>query len=149
MFFRREKPRTPTFQERLDALANSGFHIDPEPGGVTRQVRVSRDGCAAVVAEAPGGATEVRGRAGLLANGEIAALVDAGFQKFFLAPGGRRKPALAQELKAIHAFQEDLREALGLKSLYNESLGTVSNLYQYDRVEDRDRGVPPRPWDVR
>ena len=59
----------------------------------------------------------------------------------------QRKPALAEELKAIHDFEEDLREALGMKSLYNESLGTVSTFYQYDRVKDRDRGVPKRAWE--
>jgi hypothetical protein len=148
MFFRREKPRATTFEERLDALRRAGFHVDPEPGGTGRQVRVSRDGCAAVVAEGPEGSAEVRSRAGLLVNGDIAALVDAGFQKFFLTHNGLRKPALAPELRAIHGFQEDLREALGLKSLYNESMGTVSDLYQYDRVEDRDRGVPQRAWEI-
>jgi hypothetical protein len=80
-------------------------------------------------------------------NTGIAKLVDGGFQKFFLAPDGSRKPALASELKGIHEFQEDLREALGLESLYNESLGTVSTQYLYDRVQDRDRGVPKRPWE--
>jgi len=79
--------------------------------------------------------------------GGIGKLVDGGFQKFFLVPDGRKKPALASELKAIHAFEEDLREALGLVSLYNESLGTVSTQYLYDRVKDRDRGVPKRPWE--
>jgi hypothetical protein len=54
---------------------------------------------------------------------------------------------VASDLKLIHNFQEDLREALGLTSLYNESLGTVSNQYLYDRVVDRDRGVPVRPWE--
>ena len=54
---------------------------------------------------------------------------------------------LAEELKGVHEFQEDLREALGLESLYNESLGTVSTQYLYDRVKDRDRGAPKRPWE--
>ena len=80
-------------------------------------------------------------------TGGIAQLIDGGFQKFFLAPDGSKKPALASELKGIHAFQEDLREALGLESLYNESLGTVSTQYLYDRVKDRDRGVPKRAWE--
>jgi hypothetical protein len=31
--------------------------------------------------------------------------------------------------------------------LYNESLGTVSTFYLYDRVQDRDRGVPKRAWE--
>ena len=48
----------------------------------------------------------------------------------------------------MHAFQEDLREALGLVSLYNESLGTVSNQYIYDRVEERDCAEPKEPWEI-
>ena len=58
------------------------------------------------------------------------------------------KPALAEELKEIQKFQEDLREALNLTSLYNESLGTVSNLYIYDRVEGRDSGKHDKPWEI-
>ena len=77
---------------------------------------------------------------------EIGTLTDGGFQKFFTTPGGKRKPAHADELKEIHNFQEDLREALGLTTLYNESLGTVSNLYLYDRVEGRDKGKHDKPW---
>ena len=73
--------------------------------------------------------------------------MDGGYQKFFLTPSGIRKPALAEDLKALHDFEEDLKEALGQTSLYNESLGTVSTLYQYDRVQDRDRGVPKRIWE--
>ncbi len=72
--------------------------------------------------------------------------MDGGFQ-FFLTADGKRKPALASELKALHEFEEDLREALGMKSLYNQSLGTVSTEYLYDRVQDRDKGVPKRPWE--
>ena len=39
----------------------------------------------------------------------------------------------------------------GLPSLYNESLGTVSESYHYDRVQDRDKPAaarPKRPWEV-
>jgi hypothetical protein len=73
-------------------------------------------------------------------------LVDAGYQKFFETPSQKRLPAQASHLKAIHAFDEDLREALGIKSLYNESLGTRNDLHMYDRVEGRDH-PRPRPWD--
>ena len=47
-------------------------------------------------------------------------------------------PALASQLQALHAFDEDLREALGLTSLYNVSLGTTADEHLYDRLEDRD-----------
>ena len=47
-------------------------------------------------------------------------------------PSGKVKPALASELKALHDFEEDLKEGLGLETLYNEALGTVSTYYLYD-----------------
>ncbi len=56
-------------------------------------------------------------------------------------------PATADDLNALHNFEEDLKEALGQKSHYNESLGTVYTFYQYDRVKDRDHGVPKRAWE--
>jgi hypothetical protein len=143
MFFRREPTREITFESRLEALRKAGFTVKPVDG----RVMVSRDCYAAVLEDVPGGLPRVVERAGILMDGGIAKLVDGGFQKFFLAPGGGKKPALAPELKGIHEFQEDLREALGLESLYNESLGTVSTQYLYDRVKDRDKGVPKRPWE--
>jgi len=51
-------------------------------------------------------------RAGWMVGGEIAALIDEGYQKFWRA-GGRDVPAQAQQLQALHEFEEDLREALG------------------------------------
>jgi hypothetical protein len=143
MFFRRQRPKQFTFQERLDAAKASGFNVSDTGNG---RVRVSRGPVAAVIENSNSGPRVVE-RAGIVMRDEIGALVDGGFQKFLLTPSGKRKPALADELKAIHEFEEDLREALGLESLYNQSLGTVSTFYQYDRVQDRDRGVPKRPWE--
>jgi hypothetical protein len=143
MFFRREVPKQITFDQRMEELRKAGFTVTPIDDG---RVQVSRDCYAAVLHSAPAG-PRVAERAGILMPGGIGKLVDAGFQKFFLAPDGQKKPALASELKALHEFQEDLREALGLVSLYNESLGTVSTEYLYDRVQGRDRGVPKRPWE--
>jgi hypothetical protein len=94
-----------------------------------------------------GGSVTRAGRAGIRMGDEIGALVDGGFQKFFRTPSGKSKPALAEELKALHDFEEDLKEALGQESLYNESLGTVSTFYLYDRVKDRDLGGPKRAWE--
>jgi hypothetical protein len=144
MFFRRQHPQEITFDQRMEELRKAGFTVTPAGGS---RVTVSRNGCAAVLENLPGAPPRVVERAGILMAGGIGKLVDGGFQKFFLAPGGQKKPALATELKAVHEFQEDLREALGLVSLYNESLGTVSTEYLYDRVHDRDRGVPKRPWE--
>jgi hypothetical protein len=143
MFFRRERHKQVTFQERLETAKSRGFTWSVADGS---RVRVSRGPVAAVMEDA-GGTPRVVERAGIVMGGEIGALVDGGFQKFFQTPSGKRKPALAGELKAIHKFQEDLREALGMESLYNESLGTVSTFYNYDRLQDRDRGVPKKAWE--
>ncbi len=143
MFFRRDIPKETTFQDRMDRLRKAGFTLNP----LGARVMVTRDCYGVVLEDVPGGPPRVVERAGILMPGGIGKLVDGGFQKFFLSPDGKKKPALAQELKDLHAFEEDLREALGLESLYNESLGTVSTQYLYDRVENRDRGVPKRPWE--
>ncbi|MGA2360758.1 MAG: hypothetical protein ABSF66_17285, partial [Terriglobales bacterium] len=60
-------------------------------------------------------------------------------------------PATADHLKALQQFSEEMKEALALPSLYNESLGTVSDSYQYDRIKDRDEPEvdrPKRPWET-
>lgn len=143
MFFRREHLKNPAFAERLENLRKVGFTLTPLAGGA---VRVSRDNCAVDLKE-DSGAVRHEGRAGIRMGAETGALVDGGFQKFFRTPSGTKKPALADELQALHEFEEDLKEALGEESYYNESLGTVSTYYLYDRVKDRDRGVPKRVWE--
>lgn len=144
MFFRRELPKKLTFDNYMSRARSAGFTVEGMGGG---RVRISRDGAAAVVEGTPDGLPRFVERAGVMLGQEIASLVDGGYQKFLAAPSGKRRPALAPDLKLIHEFQEDLREALGLQTLYNEALGTVSNQYLYDRVVDRDRGVPTRPWE--
>ncbi|SRR6266545_193817 len=143
MFFRREQPRTLTFAERVRNLESAGFKVASQPDGT---ILIARNGIGTLLRESDSEVRLIR-RAGVLMGDEIGALVDGGFQKFFRTPSGRRRPALASDLQAIHDFEEDLKESLGLVSLYNESLGTVSTLYLYDRVQDRDSGVPPRAWD--
>jgi hypothetical protein len=145
MFFRRERTKKLTFDDHMAAARTAGFRTESTGGGKTR---IERNGVAAV---AEAGAEDVPRfvvRAGVVMGNEIGTLTDGGFQKFFTTPSGKRKPALAEELKAIQSFQEDLREALGLTSLYNESMGTVSNLYLYDRVVGRDSGKADKPWEV-
>ncbi len=143
MFFRREPPEIPTFAERMDQLRKAGFTVTPLAGAA---VRVSRGNMALDLRES-GPGVDISGRAGMLMGDEIGVLIDGGYQKFFRTPSGRNKPALAEELKTLHDFEEDLKEGLGQESLYNESLGTVSTFYLYDRLKDRDRGVPKRAWE--
>jgi len=145
MFFRRERTKQLTFDDQMSAARAAGFKTESAAGGTTL---IERNGVAALVQPAgPDGAVKFLERAGVVMGKEIGSLTDGGFQKFFTTPSGKRKPALAEELKEIQNFQEDLREAMGLTSLYNESLGTVSNIYIYDRVEGRDAGRHNKPWD--
>jgi hypothetical protein len=143
MFFRREAPKNPSVPDRLESIRTAGFAVATLPGNV---VKVTR-GCIGAVLQEAGGQLRSAERAGILMGDEIGSLVDAGYQKFFRTPSLRQKPATADELKELHNFEEDLAEALGLESLYNEALGTVSTYYLYDRVQDRDRGVPKRVWE--
>jgi hypothetical protein len=145
MFFRRATPKHLTFEDHMSAARAAGFRTESAGSGKTR---IDRNGIAVVMQPGPDGVPQVTERAGVVMGKEIGTLTDEGFQKFFTTPSGKRKPALAEELKEIHNFQEDLREALGLTTLYNESLGTVSNLYVYDRVEGRDSGKHNKPWET-
>lgn len=133
MFFRRHAPHQVSFEERLQNLRGAGYVVESRGEG---RVRIRKDCCAAIVVHVPG-ASPCVDQAGVLIGSEIASLIDGGFQKFLEAPGGVRKPALAADLKALHDFQEDLSEALGLERLYNESLGTVFDRHAYDRLTGR------------
>ena len=143
MFFRRQHVEAPTFDQRIDKLRAAGFAVMPSDAAL----RVTRGPCAVDLKEQDGAAVAVC-QAGILMGAEIGALVDGGYQKFFRTPSGKQKPALTDDLKALHQFEEDVWQALGCQSYYNQSLGTVSAQYLYDRVKDRDRGVPRRAWEA-
>lgn len=97
---------------------------------------VMRRGCAAVLVE-QGAKVEIE-RAGVVVGHEIGELTHGGYQMFFTTPSGVKEPALAEQLKDLHQFLEDLREGLGHDSLYNMSLGTTNQKHMYDRVRGRD-----------
>ncbi len=145
MFFRSRKPAVQSYDEHLERARVAGFTVS----GQGQRTRVSRHGIGAEIEKNAEGQPCVVVRAGVILNGEIATLVDGGFQKFFETPSHLRKPAVAADLHAVHEFEADLREALGLTSLYNQALGTTSTAYLYDRVEDRDTGANPEPWKVK
>jgi len=142
MFFRHQKPHQWTFDERIASLKSAGFESSSAGGGA----RISRNGCAAIVKDEGNGVVSI-GKSGILAGDEIAVLVHGGFQMFLRTPAGKEYPAQAAQLKALHAFDEDLRETVGLTSLYNTSLGSTCEDHLYDRVEDRDAPHHPRPWE--
>ena len=144
MFFRRAKTTERKFTDYLASAKEAGFSVETSGSRAT----ISRGSVAAVLEDVSGCHPRIAERAGIATGGEIATLVDGGYQKFLQTPSGKRRPALAADLKAIHQFQEDLREAVDIPSLYNDSLGTVSNQYIYDRVEDRDLDRAKAPWKI-
>jgi hypothetical protein len=143
MFFRREKPQEWTFDTRVANLKQFGFDAIRDSSGRTI---AKRNGFAATIEDAGGGKVNI-GKAGVLVGGEIAHLVHGGYQMFLRTESGKELPALAEQLKGLHAFDEDLREGLGLTSLYNLALGTTCDDHLYDRVKDRDTPHPARPWE--
>jgi hypothetical protein len=145
MFFRREKPHELTFAERIAGLQAHGFTAK---GLDSKRARVTRESIAAIVEDKPGQQPHVN-RAGLSIGDEIGLLVNGGYQMFWRTPSGKQTPAQAPQLKALHSFEEDLKAGLGLTSLYNQSLGTTSDLHLYDRVEHRDQGETPKPWEIK
>ncbi len=143
------KPHHRTWDEVLGELRRLQFDVQDLPG-VANQRRISKAGCAIVLEKAENEAgLRMVVRPGLVIGGEIAQLVDRGFQKFFQTPRAEF-PATAERLQALHRFVEELKEAAGSITLYNEALGTVSDAYLYDRVKGRDLPESQRPipaWD--
>jgi hypothetical protein len=149
------KTKTLTLGQIQDALRAHSFEVTEAAGGL----RVAKYGCAAVLVAsnavsqelgtATGTETAVayRERPGAVIKGEIARLLDRGYQKF-LETSKYELPATSQQLHALHAFTEELTQVTGGVSLYNESLGTTSDVYQYDRVKGREplKSAPPSPW---
>jgi hypothetical protein len=144
------KVESVTYDQALAWLRDHQFDVLDAPG-VSNRVFLKKYGVSAAIQRDDEGGVRLFAKPGYLIGGEIARLVDKGYQKF-LKTTKTEIPASADHLKAIHNFSEELKEATGSISLYNESLGTVSDRYMYDRVEDRDEPTsvrPARPWDKR
>lgn len=148
------KEKQASFSEMLDALRGHGFEVSPSKAA-PNAMQVTRNGVAAVLVP---GVTDDRGESGgarlavtpgMVVRGEIARLLDRGYQKF-IKTSQYELPATAAHLQAIHAFTEELNRVTGALGLYNESLGTTSDLYQYDRLKGREAPEPKarRPWEL-
>lgn len=133
------------FEQTLEILRSHGFEASPAQGA--DGVLVSKYGAGAVLVSGSAGPVFAV-RPGALVGGEVARLVDRGYQKF-IKTSQYELPASARQLQSIHAFSEELKELAGGTSLYNESLGTTSDRYLYDRVQGREpaQAKAARPWD--
>jgi hypothetical protein len=138
-----------TYEEALAWLRDHGFDVTDAPG-MNGRVFLRKYNVSAAIQKGPDDSVKIFAYPGYLIGSEISKLINRGYQQF-LKTSKTEVPATADHLKALHSFAEELKVALGLPSLYNESLGTVSEAYQYDRIVDRDKPAverPKRPWEV-
>jgi hypothetical protein len=138
-----------TYDEALSWFRDHGFDLIEAPGTAGR-VFLKKYTCSAAIQKDGADGVKIFAYPGYLIGSEISKLINRGYQQF-LKTAKTEVPATADHLKALQQFSEELKEGLGLPSLYNESLGTVSESYHYDRVEDRDKpeaARPKRPWEV-
>ena len=147
------KSRRPGFEQILEAFRANAFEVAPF-AGISGGMQVSKGGVAAVlvssnVSDGSENGACVAVSPGILVRGEIARLLDRGYQKF-IKSAQYELPATAGQLHAIHTFTEELNRVTGTMGLYNESLGTTSDLYQYDRLRGREalQPAPARPWEL-
>jgi hypothetical protein len=157
-----KKVKIPSFDESLTALRGYKFdvtspsavanHPDPAHPGIALPkgaMQVSKYGCSAILAPGKASAATIVTKPGFDINGEIGHILDKGYQKFIKTPSAER-PATADHLRSLHKFSEELRQTIGAVSLYNESMGTVSDEYMYDRVKGRtlpENQRPVRAWE--
>ena len=137
------------YDDVVNWLRDHGFDLIEAPGTQGR-VFVKKYNVSAAIQKNDDGTAKIFAYPGYLVGSEISKLVNRGYQQF-LKTSKNEIAATADHLKALHQFTEEFKEALGLPSLYNESLGTVSEAYQYDRIQDRDKPEPERPkrpWQV-
>jgi len=138
-----------TYEDALIWLRDHGFDVLEAPG-TSGRVFVKKYNVSAAIQKDDQNGIKIFAYPGYLVGSEISKLVNRGYQQF-LRTAKTEVPATADHLKALHSFSEELKEALGLPSLYNESLGTVSESYQYDRIVERDKPQTERkkrPWEV-
>jgi hypothetical protein len=138
-----------TYEDAVNWLRDHGFDLTEAPGTQGR-VFLRKYNVSAAIQKNGDDSVKIFAYPGYLIGSEISKLVNRGYQQF-LKTAKNEAPATADHLKALQQFTEELKEGLGLPSLYNESLGTVSESYQYDRVKDRDKPAtekPKRPWEV-
>ena len=144
----KKKSSHPDFDQALEQLREHGFNTTAF-SQVSGGMLVSKYGAGAVLVAVKNAPAAFAVTPGILVNGEVGRLLDRGYQKF-IKTSQYEIPASATQLQAIHAFSEELKQVTGAISLYNESLGTTSDLYEYDRLSGREEAHPAAagPWEL-
>ena len=110
-----------TYEDAVNWLRDHGFDLIEAPGAQTR-VFLKKYNCSAAIQKTDDGGAKIFAYPGYMIGSEISKLINRGYQQF-----------------------------MKTTNLYNESLGTTSDSYHYDRIKDRDQPAverPKRPWET-
>ena len=122
-------------QDVRKQFEHAGFEV--LPSAVSSDfLEVRKYNCSYTLKRDPNGHWMPDGPPWFLVRGLKCELEDRGYQKFWYHQG-QRFPMRLADLKALHRFDEEVRDILQLKSLYHESLGSTSARSVYDRVSGR------------
>jgi hypothetical protein len=137
----KKKSTHPDFDQTLELLRAHSFDVTPYAGAAGGTL-VSKHGVGAVLVP-PHRSDDPEEEAAAYA-------VRPGILVKFIKTPKYELPATATQLQAIHAFSEELTQLIGAISLYNESLGTTSDVYRYDRLMGREveDAAPAQPWEL-
>ncbi len=128
--------KTPVAKDIRKRFEQSGFTVADtatQPGAL----EVRKGDCVCSLEQKDGGWVR-SGPPNLVVRGVPCELEDRGYQKFWYSKSdGRRFPIRKVELETLHRFDAEVRHVLGLKNLYNESLGTTNARTVYDRLTGR------------
>jgi hypothetical protein len=141
-----KKQKTKSYEDAVSWFRGNGFEVTESSG----RLALKKYNASATIERGADGGAKIVTYPGCLVGGEVAKLVDHGNQKL-LQTSKTKIAATADHLRALHQFAEELKQGTGGISLYNESLGTVSALYHYDRVRGNDlpdAERPKRPWET-
>jgi hypothetical protein len=119
-------------RERFKA---AGFEV-VEAAKHPASIEIKKNNCARELLRESTGAWQASGPPHFIVRGLKCELEDRGYQKFWYIDG-KRFPIKQNDLKTLHRFDEEVRAILGLKSLYNEALGSTCARSVYDRVHGR------------
>src|SRR5258708_20503189 len=106
-----------TFDDGLVWLSGLGFDV-LEVSGKNGRVFLRKYNVSAEIQKTTEDGVKIFAYPGYLIGSEISKLVNRGYQQF-LKNSKTEVPATAEHLKALQSFTEELKEALGLPSLYN------------------------------
>jgi hypothetical protein len=129
------KPEAAIAADIRKQFEQAGFVIS-EAGRNPETLEVKKNSCLRYLVRRGDGTWVPSGPPYFLARGLNCELEDRGYQKFWYHDG-KRFPIRKGDLETLHRFDQEMRSILGLKSLYNESLGSTCARTVYDRVHGR------------